>query len=249
MAVHTHTEILGLSLIAGAITFMLAAGLFSGVAMDEAVFIVPFILAPTIGAVLAWRFSTWGRIAGLFLGLAAAVMTFWMGFGLFVPASVVEFTAGTAYVLGVVMMLYGGIASLVRRADVRDETPRTEMLLDRTVLGVVVLAFVISLPLWLANRTTVDAAAAADLPEVTAANFAFEDVTAAAGGQLVVRNQDPFAHTFTIDALGIDVELLPGSAAIVDLPDTAGTYTYYCIPHSSDAGNGTDDMAATLTLE
>ena len=111
------------------------------------------------------------------------------------------------------------------------------------------LAFAVSLPLWLANRTTVDASAAAGLQEVTAVNFVFEDVTAAAGSSIVLRNQDPFMHTFTVDALGIDVKLLPGDATIVQLPDTVGTYTYYCIPHSFEAGEGADDMAATLTIE
>ena len=52
----------------------------------------------------------------------------------------------------------------------------------------------------------------------------------------MVRNDDPFLHTFTVDELGIDIELLPGSSQIVELPATAGTCTYYCIPHSERRG-------------
>lgn len=249
VAVHTHTLVLGLSLLSGALLFMLTAGLASGLSLSDGAFLVPFILASAAGAVLAYRFGTWGRAVGMVLGIGAFVMTFFFIFGIFEPASFVEFTGGVAFLLGILLTLYGGIASLVRRDDVRAETPRTERLLDRTALGIVILAFVVSLPLWLVNRSTVDASAAAGLPEVTATNFAFEDVTAAAGGSLVVVNEDPFMHTFTVDALGIDVKLLPGDSTIVELPDAAGTYTYYCIPHSFEAGEAEDDMAATLTLE
>ncbi len=252
VAAHTRTEVLGLAMLAGAVLFLLAAGLVSGLPLDEAVFLLPMILAPAIGAFLAWRFSTWGRVVGLLLGIATAAMTFWLGFGIMVPASFVEFTAATGFLLGVILLLYGGIASLVRRNDVRDEPARSEVLLGRAALGIVVLALVVSLPLWLVNRTTVDAAAAEGLPEVVATNFAFDNVTVPAtsdGASVVVRNRDPFLHTFTIDELGIDVELLPGSASVVELPATPGTWTYYCIPHSGEAGAGEDDMAATLTIE
>lgn len=246
---HTRTQVLGLSLLAGSLTVLLAAGLAAGLPMDDAAFLVPMILAPSIGAVLAWRFNTWGRVTGLVLGLGTAVMTFWMGFGLLEPASFIEFTTSTAFVLGAVLSLYGGIAAIVRRKELVTEPARSEVLLDRVALGIVVLALLVSLPMYLAGRTTVDAAATADLPTVTATNFAFADITAPAGGSIVVHNQDPFWHTFTIDELGIDVKLLPGSSATVDLPEAAGSYTFYCIPHSMEGGAGEDDMAATLTLE
>ena len=249
VAVHTHTQVLGLVLIAGALLLTVAAALATGVPASEAAFLLAPFAGALIGAAVAYRFGTGGRAVGLLLGLGAAAMTFFLGFGVLAPSSFIEFTTGTAFVLGVVLLLYGGVASLVRRADVRAETPRSEQLLDRTAVAVVVLAFLVSLPLWLTSRTTVDAAAAAGLQEVTASSFAFEDVTASAGESIVVRNEDAFHHTFTIDELGIDVELLPGSAAIVDLPAEPGTYTYYCIPHSAEAGAGEDDMAATLTIE
>lgn len=252
VAAHTRTEVLGLAMLAGSLLFLLAAGLVSGLPLGDASFLLPMIVAPAIGAALAWRFSTWGRAGGLLLGTAAAVMTFWLGFGIMIPKSFVEFTAATGFIVGVVLLLYGGIASIVRRADVRDEPARSEVLLARAAIGIVVLALVVSLPLWLASRTTVDASATEGLPEVVATNFTFADVvvpTTSGGTSIVVRNQDPFLHTFTVDELGIDVELLPGSAALVELPATPGTWTYYCVPHSGEAGAGEDDMAATLTIE
>lgn len=249
VAAHTRTLVLGLALVSGALLFLFVAGLVSGIPADEAAFLVPFILAPAIGAVLAHRFGTWARVLGVVIVLAVVAMTFFLAFGLFQPASFVEFTSSVAYVLGVLLTLYGGIASIVGRRDLRPEPTSSELRLRRTSLGLVALALVVSLPLWFLTRSTVDAEVAAGLQEVTATNFAFEDVTAGAGESIVVRNTDPFHHTFTIDELGIDVDLLPGEAVVVDLPDATGTYTYYCVPHSMDGGNGADDMAATLALE
>lgn len=252
VARHTRTQVLGLLLVGGAIAFTLAAALAARLPLSDASFLLPAIAAPVLGAVLAWRFGTWAKVIGLLLGLATVAMSFFLIFGVFVPASFVEFTSGVAYLLGALLFLYGGIAAIVRRGELETEPQRSELLLDRTVLGIVVLAFVVSLPLWLVNRTSVDTAAAAGLPEVSASNFEYSDLSVTAGTgttSLLVSNEDPFFHTFTIDELGIDVQLLPGSSAIVELPAEAGTYTYYCIPHSFEDGAGEDDMAATLTIE
>ena len=81
------------------------------------------------------------------------------------PASFVEFTAGRRLRRSVsACSLYGGIASLVRRDDIRRAPARTEILLDRIALALVLAAFVVSLPLWLLGRATVDAAAARVCP-------------------------------------------------------------------------------------
>jgi plastocyanin len=252
VAAHTRTEVLGLLLIAGASLFVLVAGLDTGIPISEAGFLLMPIAAGGIGAAVAWRFGTVGRSIGLALGIGAAFLVFWLVFGLFVPASFVEFTSAVAFVLGVGLLLYGGVASLVRRDVLETEPTRSELLLDRSALAIVALTLLVSLPLWAMSRTTVDASAASGLAEATAANFAFEDVTVAATDgtvTMVVRNTDAFSHTFTIDSLGVDVELLPRSSQLVTFDAAPGAYTYYCIPHSSAAGDDEHDMAATLTVQ
>jgi plastocyanin len=252
VAAHTRTEVLGLALIAGALAFVVVVGVSTTIPFEETPILLMPMLAAGIGAVVAWRYGTAGRAVGLVLGLGAAAITFWLGFGILVPTSIVEFTSGVAFVLGVGLLLYGGVGALVRRADVRTEPTRSEVMLDRAAVAAVVLALLVSLSLWAVNRTTVDAAATAGLSEVAALNFAFEDVTATATDgvvSLVVRNRDAFTHTFTIDTLGVDVQLLPGSAEVVTFDAPTGAYTYYCIPHSSEAGEGDHDMAATLTVQ
>ncbi|MFP5308770.1 MAG: cupredoxin domain-containing protein [Actinomycetes bacterium] len=252
VAAHTRTEVLGLSLIAGANTLVLVVGLSTGIPLSDASFLFAPLLAAAGGAALAWSTGTWGRAVALVLGLGAATMTFWLGFGILAPMSFVEFTSGTAFLLGVGLLLWGGIASLVRRNDIRTGPTRSETMLDRTALAVVGLALLVSLPLWALSRSTVDATTTAGMPVVAVQNFAFEDLTVTSSDgavSLVVRNRDAFGHTFTIDELGVDVALLPGSAEVVTFDAAPGTYTYYCIPHSAEAGAGEDDMAATLTIE
>ncbi len=58
-------------------------------------------------------------------------------------------------------------------------------------------------------------------------------------------NTGVLPHTFTIDALGIDVELAPGQAGEITVNAPAGTYAYYCaVPGHKAAG-----MVGTLTVQ
>lgn len=71
----------------------------------------------------------------------------------------------------------------------------------------------------------------------------------AGGSTVLVRNEDPFLHTFTIDDLDIDIALGPNDEALVEIPAQAGDYIVYCVPHTSDPeAPEDDDMAATMTI-
>jgi plastocyanin len=71
-----------------------------------------------------------------------------------------------------------------------------------------------------------------------------------AGSSVFVRNDDPYLHTFTVDALDIDESMSPGSEELIEIPSEPGTYVVYCRPHTSDPDTPSeDDMAATLTVE
>ena len=70
-----------------------------------------------------------------------------------------------------------------------------------------------------------------------------------AGGTVLVKNSDPFVHTFTVDELDIDVELGPGSEELVTMPEDTGTYVLVCEPHTSDPDDPSeDDMASEITI-
>ena len=83
--------------------------------------------------------------------------------------------------------------------------------------------------------------------EVQTTNVAFvPDTLAATGGEVTVavRNRDLFWHTFTIDALGVDVRAPVGRLRTATFEAQPGTYSYYCrIP-----GHETLGMRGTLTV-
>jgi plastocyanin len=83
--------------------------------------------------------------------------------------------------------------------------------------------------------------------EVKTTNVAFvPDTLGATGGEVTVavRNRDLFWHTFTIDALGVDVRAPVGRLRTATFEAQPGTYSYYCrIP-----GHETLGMRGTLTV-
>lgn len=51
---------------------------------------------------------------------------------------------------------------------------------------------------------------------------------------VAVTNNDSFRHTFTIDELGVDLELPPNTTQRVSFTVEPGTYRFYCRPHDPD---------------
>ena len=83
--------------------------------------------------------------------------------------------------------------------------------------------------------------------EVETTNVAFvPEALRASGGEVTVavRNRDLFWHTFTVDALGVDVRAPVGRLRTATFEAQPGTYSYYCrIP-----GHATLGMRGTLTV-
>ncbi len=177
---------------------------------------------------------------------------FWTAFGLASPASFFDFVPGLLVIPGVIITLVASVAGLVagRRGHTvsgREGGERRAITIVVAVVGVLAL---ISAVLTLTTRSTTDTTAASSQVEMK--DFAYDQAgyQATGGSQIAVKNDDPFRHTFTIDQLGIDVHLGPGSSALVDLPAEAGTYLVYCTYHTSDPKNPTeDDMTSVLTIK
>ncbi len=61
---------------------------------------------------------------------------------------------------------------------------------------------------------------------------------------LTLRNSDFLPHSFTVDELGVDLELAAGQAGAVTFEAPAGRYDFYCaVPGHRDAG-----MVGTLVV-
>ena len=248
----TQLAALGLVMIGLAPFLMLAGALLWGLDVgDQIAFFVPFIIVPWVAAFLVWRFGTWAKIVAIVVALAGLATLFWTAFGLAYPSSFFDFVPGLLVIPGAIIAIVGSIAGMVanRRGHLVAGREGGERRAIGIVVAVVGVLAVVSAVLSVSSRsnvTTTDAAA-----QVEMKNFEFDQASYSApgGASVGVRNEDPFAHTFTIDELGIDIHLGPGDGVVVDLPAQAGTYVLYCTLHTADPQNPTsDDMAASFTV-
>ena len=236
---------------AGAI-LMIAAILIWGLDSDDvAFFAVPAVLG-VIAAALVRQRRTWMKVVGIVLGVVGAMLLFWTVFAISAVSSFFDFVPAVLVLPGALIGLVAGVASIraARRSD--GGTSVAEHRAIRGVLLALGALVIVSAVLSVTNRETVsdEDAAAADLV-VDLKDFEFDADTyeVAAGSTILVKNSDPFLHTFTVDELGIDVSLDGGSEKLVTLPSETGTFVLYCDPHTSDKDDpGDDDMAAELTV-
>ena len=119
------------------------------------------------------------------------------------------------------------------RGTVRDVSTAGERWVLRATMAMVAGLMAASGMLHLTSLESVspDDKAAAIIVEMK--NDAYEPalLTVPAGKpiKLVIKNSDLTVHSFTIEELGIDVKVLPGSEKLIELPSPpAGTYLYSC---------------------
>lgn len=88
-----------------------------------------------------------------------------------------------------------------------------------------------------------DTAAAGDLRIVTEdAEFTPTSVSGSGAVGIFIENEDPIRHTFTIEALDLEVDVPGGTDRRVDITASPGTYEFVCkVP-------GYENMKGTLTI-
>lgn len=248
----TRLGVLGLVMVGSAPFLMLVAGLVWGLDLAEAwVFLAPTIVLPWVAALLVWRFGTWAKIVAIVIALAALALMFWTAFGLAVPTSFFDFAPGLLLVPGALVAVIALIGAIIsgRRGHLVAARAGGERRAINIVVVLVGALAAFSAVATIVSRTSVDAADAAAAVQLKDIAYDQDSYEVPGGSQVVVRNDDPFLHTFTVDALGIDVQLGPNSSVLVDIPERAGTFVLYCRPHTIDPESPTsDDMAATLTI-
>lgn len=248
----TQLAAIGLFMIGLAAFLMVAASLIWGLDVAEDLpFFLSLVILPWVAAFLVWRFGTWAKVVGIVIALASIGAMFWTAFGLAEPASFFDFVPGLLVVPGALIAIGASIGAIVagRRGHTSTGREGKERRTINAVVAVVGALAAVSAVLTVVGRSTVETPEGAST--VTLANFEFDRSAyeEAAGAQVVVKNDDPFLHTFTIDDLDIDVEVGPNGSALVDIPAEAGTYVLYCRPHTMDPDDpGPDDMASTLTV-
>lgn len=245
---------LGLAMAGLGPLLMFAAGLLWGLDFEgDAAFFLGTAAAGFIGAFLVLKVDAlWGKIVAAILAFLVGGALFWTAFGLFAPMSFFDFVPGLLVMPGTILGIVGSIAAAV--AISRNRAPEApadgERKTTRIVLAALTILALGSAIMTFVGKETVDEDAT---HVVTFSDFEFdsESYTFAAGDTVLVRNDDPFLHTFVIDEYDIDEVLSPGSEVLVTIPDDAsGDHKVYCEPHTSDPKDPQeDDMAADLTIE
>lgn len=237
--------------LSGALLLVIAILAFRLDAEGEHVFLLIVGCVMLAGAALAWRFGTWAKIVGIVAAVLPAFALFWTAFGIEAFPSFFDFMPALLVIPGAVLAVVGYIASIVagRRGHRTSRATEGERTAIRAALAVVAVVALVTGALTIAGRSSVDASRA-DVA-ISASDFEFraERLSVARGSTILVKNSDPFLHTFTIDALRIDETLTPGESVLVKIPDEAGSYIFYCRPHTEDPRNpGEDDMAGRMKV-
>ena len=248
------SRLAGLGLIMAGIAplLMLAAGLLWGLEFegDAAFFIVTGLLG-IVSGILVSRFGLWSKVVGIIASILLLGALFWTVFGLMAPQSFFDVVPGLLLIPGALIGLICSIAAIRahRRNDVPATADRGEARGLRLFPTIVIVLAVISAALTFFLKETVEGEGDA---QVTLSDFEFDKASYsfAPGTEIVVTNDDPFMHTFTIEELDIDETLNPGSQVKVTIPEESGDYTVFCRPHTMDPKDPQDDdMAADLSVE
>lgn len=248
----TRLAALGLLLAAAGPLLMLIAGTAWGLGGEDVPFLAITGAIGLLGAFFVSRSGTVGKVLGIVAGVLLGMALFWTAFGLATPNSFFDFVPGVLVIPGALLAIVSSVAAIRagRRRDAPVRAEGGEARGIRIALTAVIVLAALSGVLTLTGRSTADEGAADETVVLKDFEFDQSDYSFTAGSTVLVRNDDPFLHTFTIDDLDIDITLNPGSSELVEIPDESGTYVVFCRPHTFEPEEpAEDDMAANLTIE
>jgi len=201
----------------------------------------PFVLIFAGVPLLSWAATLWkpGRttftIFGV-LGLAVILLNFPAIPGdLSHPESALGFTFTLIPILAALLMITVGISAWAKLSD------RAASVTWMTAGAIFVVGLVVSIVAALGLED--DVAQDGDL-RLAAKDTEWSTSSLSGSGDVAVfvENQDPYRHTFTIEALGIQVELPARTARRIEVDAPPGTYTYHCTVSFHE------DMTGTITV-
>jgi plastocyanin len=202
------------------------------ISLSVEVFLLAMAAPFVVGLLLMLR---WRRVAAVWLGLVSvALLLFSAPFivdALAHPESIVDFIP---LVVLTVSLLIGVIAAIpsFRRGKGPDAPSRPARAFGVAALGVLVVTTVFSIASFAAIEDV--GARPGDILVVT------EDFEFHPGGihadegtiSVHVTNRDDTRHTFTVDVLGVDLNVPPNSTQRVSFTAEPGTYRFVCRPHA-----------------
>ena len=244
---YTRLALGGLITIAATVVVLGIVQLGSG-DTSNVVFLIINLGVSLIVAGLIWRSGSWALVLGAIAGLLGIVLVY--GSYLITASgsfnSIFDFGAAVVATVGSVVAPVGSVVALmqIRRGRVRVAATAMERNTVRGVAVVVAVVVVVSGVVTLAARDTVTAAERAGAIELLMKRTEFKtmELSAKAGEtlRLVLKNDDLYIHTFTIDELDIDVTIGPrGEKALELTAPSKGTFEYTCTIPGHESMTGT----------
>lgn len=205
-------------------------------------FLVGMVAPLVVGLPLARR---WPRVAAVWLGVVSlALVAFSAPFladALAHPEALADFVPLSVFAVAAVVCAAAAIPAYRQPAGA-GASSRPALVVALVAGGLIVVLAATSMIAFAAVDSV--APEAGDVELVTA-DFAFSPTAIEASSGTVavhVTNNDSTRHTFTIDELGVDLNLPPNSTQRVSFTADPGTYRFYCVPH-------TPGMEGELTVE
>ncbi len=252
----TRVAALGFTLIALTGVVALAVAVIGNSVGDAWDFTLTFMVVGVLVTVALLRFGAWAQVLAAVLSFLAlaSVLPFTTRI-LMNPEDGADFIPLMFLLFGAVLGFAGSVAGLVqrRRHTQRITATPTELIGLKAVLFALAVLVISSLVLTVAARTPLSADAKANSITLDVKSFTFSPdqlrVKAGSAVKLVVKNDDSTTHTFTLDAVGVDVSLPPGTERVIEFQaPAAGTYQWYCAPHSDPGPNGRTGMVGSLIV-
>jgi plastocyanin len=198
--------------------------------------IPPLIVFALLFAGGAWLVRARRRAGAIALAILFALMLLtnlpFIIPSLAVPASTLDFLPTVTVTLAAIVGLVSAIA-VIRRRDSGGGAARMVALGAATVFAVAVVIAAV------AKVAYPEVTARAGDISLVAEDFAFSErqITSEGGRVAVyVENRDSTLHTFTIERLGVDLDIPAGEPARIEFEAQPGTYRFVCVPHAPDMG-------------
>ncbi|MGH2735331.1 MAG: cupredoxin domain-containing protein [Actinomycetota bacterium] len=188
------------------------------------------VLLITGAALVRRRDRAGGVLLAVLFVLVVALNAPFIVPSLSVPASTVDFLLAA---ISTPLAVVGAIAAVAtaRRRPVTTDLPRKVALGASTVIALAVVVAAV------ASFTYSDAVARPGDIRVTTEDFAFSKTALTTDGGKVavfVDNKDGALHTFTVEELGVDLQVPAGKSARVVFDAGSGSYAFICKPHEMD---------------
>lgn len=215
---------------------------------DLAFPLVIAVVALVVGALIFFIPHPWGLVVAVLGGLLCLLFASdGIDLSLGSPQSFFDFSFPVFFLSAGALLLIGGITGLVQHFRHKVSTGNASLVTGiRVVFAVLVLLLVVSAGLTVSNIGSASASDKEGAAYLKAkdSEFSTDALSAPPSGKVVIDNNDPILHTFTIDELDIDVKVGPGSHEVVNLDNVKpGEYFYRC------RVSGHESMDGTLTVK